>query len=157
MILNYQDLPKYRKKVVMIDGCFDPLHPGHILYFNKASQLGYPLLCCVENDRNLRLNKKRPPLLTQDERVKVIDAIRYVSFTVCSRTETVDVLKKLQPVMYVKGGDWQSRGLPSEEKSVCAKLGIKIVYLDTVLDSSTRIVKRFARQLKTAKTDMESK
>ena len=147
MIVKYKDLVKYHKKVTLVDGCFDPLHPGHILYFSEASKLGYPLLCCVENDANIRLNKKRPPVLTQNERVQVIDAIRFISFTVCSKSETADILVRLQPVIYAKGADWRKKGLPDEEKAICEKFGIKIVYLDTVLNSSARIVKRFIKKI----------
>ena len=147
MIIKYRDLEKYQKKVVMVDGCFDPLHPGHIRYFSAAGKLGFPLLCCVENDKNLILSKKRPPLLSQSKRAKVIDVIRFISFTVCSKTETVDVLKRLRPVMYVKGGDWAKKGLPDEEKAVSAEFGIKVIYLNTVLDSSSQIIKRFNRRV----------
>lgn len=151
MIVKEKDLAKYRRKVVMIDGCFDPLHPGHIRYFSQASTLGYPLLCCVENDRNILVNKKRPPILSQKKRVQVIDSIRYISLTLASRFQTVDILKKLQPVIYAKGADWKNRGLPSEEKAVCAGLDIKIVYLNTVMDSSTTIVDEFIKGLKKIK------
>lgn len=147
MIVNDKDLVKYRGKVTMVDGCFDPLHPGHIRYFYEASKLGYPLLCCVENDANIRLNKKRPPVLTQNDRVQVIDAIRFISFTVCSKTESAEILVRLQPAIYAKGEDWRKKGIPDEEKVICAKFGIKVIYLDTVIDSSTRIVKRFIKKL----------
>ena len=61
----------------------------------------------------------------------------------CFDTETI--LLELRPKYYVKGKDWEGR-LPAEQVRICAEQGIGIVYLDTVLDSSTRILQQFASQ-----------
>ena len=39
MILHSNDLSRYRGKVTMVDGCFDPLHTGHISYFKEAKKI----------------------------------------------------------------------------------------------------------------------
>jgi hypothetical protein len=44
----------------------------------------------------------------------------------------------------VKGSDWRARGLPAEQVAICAEHGIGIVYLDTVLDSSSRILQDYS-------------
>jgi hypothetical protein len=46
----------------------------------------------------------------------------------------------------VKGSDWRERGLPPEQIAICREHGIEIVYLDTVLDSSSRILKEYCAQ-----------
>jgi hypothetical protein len=46
----------------------------------------------------------------------------------------------------VKGSDWRARGLPAEQVAICREHGIEIVYLDTVLDSSSRILKEYCAQ-----------
>ena len=40
MIVGYKDLARYRKKVAMVDGAFDPLHHGHVEYFARAKEIG---------------------------------------------------------------------------------------------------------------------
>ena len=50
MIVGYRDLRKYRKKVAMVDGAFDPLHHGHVEYFNRAREVGGALLCNIAPD-----------------------------------------------------------------------------------------------------------
>jgi hypothetical protein len=50
----------------------------------------------------------------------------------------------LEPTHYVKGSDWRGR-LPKEEQTLCAQLGIEVVFTDTVLDSSSRILDAFQR------------
>lgn len=130
---------KKMPKVNMVDGCFDPLHHGHILYFKKASQVGLPVFCNVTGDSYL--SKKHKPLLKHEKRVLVIDSIKYITYTYKSLIPTYKVLQILQPNSYIKGNDWKKRGLPSEELDVCNKYNIKIVFLDTVIDSSSNILK----------------
>lgn len=143
MILSFEELHAHRGAVAMVDGAFDPLHRGHIEYFRCASELGVPLLCNVASDRYVRT--KHPPLLPDADRAAVVDAIRYITFTHVNSHDTETVLRELRPRYYVKGSDWRGR-LPAEQVAICGAHGIEIVYLDTVLDSSSRILQQFAQQ-----------
>jgi len=141
VIVSFEQLKGYRKKVAMVDGAFDPLHRGHIEYFRAAAeQLDVPLLCNVASDRYVR--SKHPPLLPEDQRAAVVDAIRYISYTYVNQFDTETILRELQPKYYVKGKDWQGR-LPPDQVRICAEHGIEVVYLDTVIDSSSRILKSY--------------
>jgi cytidyltransferase-like protein len=142
VIIATEDLGRYRGAVTMVDGGFDPLHAGHVAYFRSAAALGLPVLCNLCPDEWIA--RKHPPLLVQEERATVLDAIRYVDYTHPSSLPTVEVLRRLAPRQYAKGADWQDR-LPEEELAVCADLGIDVVYLDTVVDSSTGILERYRR------------
>lgn len=148
MIVPFDELARYRRAVAMVDGAFDPIHAGHIEYFRRAGTLGLPVLCNVASDEYVRT--KRKPLLPAAERAAIIDAIRWVSVTHINRFDTETVLRELQPAYYVKGKDWEGR-LPAEQVRICEQHGIGIVFLDTVLDSSSRIldayVERAARRL----------
>ena len=126
-------------QLAMVDGSFDPLHDGHIAYFRAAAAVGHPLLCNIASDK--WTSSKHRVLLSQQQRGVVIDAIKYVSFVHLSATTTLNVLELLQPKVYIKGSDWVARGgVPSEEKEICQKLGIEIMYLDTVTNSSSRLL-----------------
>ena len=141
MIVSFEQLKDYRKKVAMVDGAFDPLHRGHIEYFRAAvQQLDVPLLCNVASDRYVAT--KHPPLLPEDQRAAVVDAIRYISYTHINQFDTETILRELQPMYYVKGKDWDGR-LPPDQVRICAEHGIGVVYLDTVFDSSTRILRSY--------------
>jgi cytidyltransferase-like protein len=124
----------------MVDGGFDPLHQGHIEYFRAAHALGLPVLCNVASDRYV--SHKHTPFLPEAQRAAIIDSIRYISLTHINERTTADVLRQLQPKYYVKGNDWKGR-LPAEETEVCQAHGIEIIYLDTVQDSSTRILQGY--------------
>lgn len=140
MIVATEQLAEHRRRVAMVDGGFDPLHPGHVRYFAAAAELGLPVLVNVSPDEYVA--RKHPPLLAQAERAAIIDAIRHVDYVYLSQGLTVDVLRTLQPRFYVKGKDWRDR-LPADEIATCEEHGIEVVYLDTVTDSSTAILDRF--------------
>lgn len=140
MIVRTEELSGLAGRVAMVSGGFDPLHPGHIAYFRAATQLGVPLLCNVSSDDWVA--RKHPPLLTQAERVEVVDAIRFVDYTYAEQTTTEEVLVRLRPRYFAKGADWRDR-LPEEERAVCAANGVEVVFLDTVLDSSTDVLRRY--------------
>lgn len=143
MIVPFDALSAYRGIVAMVDGAFDPLHRGHIEYFRAAAELGAPVLCNVASDRYVRT--KHPPLLDERQRAAVVDAIRYITYTHVNEFDTETILRELRPRYYVKGKDWDGR-LPAEQVEICREHGIEIVYLDTVLDSSSRILEQYALQ-----------
>ncbi len=140
MIIEFEELEAHRGKVAMVDGAFDPLHAGHVEYFEEGAVLGLPLLCNLASDRYLE--GKHQPFLKQAERAKVIDALRPVAYVHANPYDTETVLKELRPKYYVKGDDWKGK-LPEEQIAICKEHGIEIVYLDTVRNSSSGILRRF--------------
>jgi FAD synthetase len=144
VIVAFDQLEKYRGGVAMVDGAFDPLHRGHVEYFRAAAErLGVPLFCNVASDSYVRT--KHPPLLPEDQRAAVVDAIRYITYTHVNQFDTETILRELRPKYYVKGRDWEGR-LPAEQVTICREHGIEVVYLDTVLDSSSRILQEYCEQ-----------
>ena len=144
MIVPFDQLKQYRGRVAMVDGAFDPLHRGHIEYFRAAAErLDAPLLCNVASDRYV--STKHPPLLPEDQRAAVVDAIRYITYTHINEFDTETILRELRSRYYVKGKDWEGR-LPPDQVVICRECQIEVVYLDTVLDSSSRLLKQFREQ-----------
>ncbi|NDB07793.1 MAG: hypothetical protein EBX97_03775 [Actinobacteria bacterium] len=141
MILSTADLAQVAGKVVMVDGSFDPLHDGHIEYFRQAAGLGLPVLCNVAPDS--WTERKHPVMLEQAKRAVVLDAIRFISYVVIADLSTASTLEAVHPKIYAKGSDWKARGgIPHEEQTICDRLGIEVVYLDSVLNSSTELLGR---------------
>ena len=142
MIVTWEQLPELAGRVVMVDGSFDPIHEGHIAYFAAACQFGDSVLCNITDDSWTK--RKHPVLLPQKTRAIVVDAMRYIAYVHCSTTSTRDVLRQLRPSVYVKGNDWLQRGgIPDDEKVVCEQLGIRVQFVDTVLNSSSRLIEQF--------------
>lgn len=143
MIIPFEQLHTLRGRVGMVDGGFDPLHRGHIEYFRAAAELDAPVLCNLSSDAYV--STKHPVFLPEDQRAAILDAIRYIDYTHVNRYDTEAVLKELRPRYYIKGADWRGK-LPPEQVTICAEHGIEIVYLDTVLDSSSRILRDYSLQ-----------
>ena len=119
----------------MVDGAFDPLHRGHIEYFRAAvAQLDVPLLCNVASDSYVRT--KHAPLLPEDQRAAVVDAIRFISYTHVNQFDTETILRELRPKC-VKGRT--GKGVSPDQVRICGEHGI---------GSSTSIPSYFSRILK---------
>lgn len=142
MIITFDELPFYRESVVLVDGAFDPLHAGHLLYFHAAAAFGRPLLCNIASDSYVRT--KHPPLLPDWQRAAVIDTLRPIAYTHLNESTTEDVLEQLQPAIYCKGIDWQGR-LPPQQVALCRYLGVRIAFVDTVIESSSRLLTQAGR------------
>ena len=153
MIVQTTELASLTRGVAMVDGGFDPLHAGHIAYFRAVRALGLPVLCNVSGDHYVRI--KHQPLLPEDQRVTIIDALRDIDYVHLSNDSTAAVLRLLRPAIYAKGEDWRDR-IPSEEVRVCAEFGIEICFVDTILDSSSRLLCDYLRSNPKGERDSKS-
>jgi cytidyltransferase-like protein len=138
MRLSFDALANYRGLVTLVDGAFDPLHPGHLAYFRAARSFGYPLLCHVCPDSYTA--QKHPVLLPASDRADLLHALDLITYTHQEDRSTLDVLHQLRPAFYVKGADWATR-LPPAQVLLCAALGIRIRYTETVTHSSSALLR----------------
>jgi cytidyltransferase-like protein len=116
-------------KKVLVTGCFDWFHSGHIRFFEEVSQLG-DLYVVVGNDANVKsLKGQRHPMFSQDERRYMTASIRYVTQALVSTGKGwLDVepeLKMLKPEIYAVNED----GDRPEKRNYCQQNGIKYVVL----------------------------
>ncbi len=70
-------MSKFFSEVVLVTGGFDPIHSGHISYFNRARELSDRLIVGVNSDEWLR-RKKGLYFLPWRERVEIISNLRMV-------------------------------------------------------------------------------
>lgn len=70
------------KKIVLVGGCFDILHYGHIKFLEKSREKGSYLVVALEPDDRILLHKKRQPIHTQDERAYNLLALRSVDHVI---------------------------------------------------------------------------
>ena len=68
-----------KKKIVLVGGCFDILHYGHIYFLKKAKKLGDILIIALESDENAKkLKGPKRPIHTQKQRQKMLESLRFV-------------------------------------------------------------------------------
>jgi len=114
--------------IVCVSGYFDPLHVGHIEYFEKAREIGASLVVIVNNDDQAVL-KKGKSFMPADERVKVIEKLRCVDAVVLSVDTDRTVCQTLaqmepKPSYFCNGGDQNNATIP--EGDICAERGIEL-------------------------------
>ena len=64
---------------VLITGCFDILHPGHLFLLKEGAKLG-EVYVIIARDATVAKYKKRPPTISQEQRLAMVQAIRYVTY-----------------------------------------------------------------------------
>jgi cytidyltransferase-like protein len=117
-----------RKKVV-VTGCYDWFHSGHVRFFEEVSELG-DLYVIAGSDANVRLLKgEGHPLFPQDERRYFVQAIRYVKQALISTgegwTDAEPEIALIKPDMYAVNED----GDKPEKREFCEAHGIQYVVL----------------------------
>jgi D-glycero-beta-D-manno-heptose 1-phosphate adenylyltransferase len=102
------------RPVVFTNGVFDILHRGHVSYLAQARALGASLVVGLNSDASARLLGKGPdrPLNADIDRACVLAALESVSLvTLFDEATPVELLKLVQPQLYVKGGDYDIEAL----------------------------------------------
>ena len=146
LLEKVNQLKQAGKKIITTNGCFDILHPGHIETFARARALGDILIVLVNSDTNPYFRTKPGrPINTEDSRMMMLSAIRYIDIVYPFSEETpVSLLEKIQPAIHVKGGDYIKENLP--EYDAVRKYGWDIEIISTVDGySTTGIVERILK------------
>ncbi len=70
------------KNIVLVGGCFDILHFGHIEFLKNAKEAGDYLIVALEPDESISNYKHRTPTHNQSERADILSALRFVDHLV---------------------------------------------------------------------------
>lgn len=151
-VVDIEDLARICKerknegeKIVHCHGCFDLLHPGHILHFKAAKKYGDILVVTVTPDRFVRKGPGRP-VFTAHLRMESIASLEAVDYVALNKWDTaIETIKLLKSDFYVKGNDYSDRSkdvtgnILLEEEAV-KKGGGEIIFTDQISFSSTKII-----------------
>jgi len=132
----------------MVNGTFDVLHPGHIALLNTARSYGNALVVAIDTDRRVKeLKGEQRPINNQIDRrimlsnIKAVDIVEFFDST----EELIELMKRYQPDVYVKGSDWKH-----DTESTAHQYCKEVIYYDRIEEySSTKIIQRIVdrRQL----------
>lgn len=121
-------------KKVFVSGCFDMLHSGHIAFFKEAASYG-DLYVGIGSDATVLELKGRHTINSEQERMYVIDAIKYVKKVFVNKGSGIldfdEDLKDLQPDIFVVNED----GYSPAKKELCDSLGIDFKVLKRIPDA----------------------
>lgn len=108
------EIKEQNKKIVLTNGCFDIIHLGHAKYLQEAKKLGDYLFIGVNSDASVkRLKGDSRPINKENDRAELLTFLESVDYAVIFEEQTADeLIKKIKPDIYVKGGDYTRESLP---------------------------------------------
>jgi D-beta-D-heptose 7-phosphate kinase/D-beta-D-heptose 1-phosphate adenosyltransferase len=107
-------------KIVLVTGGFDPIHSGHLAYFQAAKQLGDKLVVGLNSDAWLTRKKSRP-FMPMSERFALVSALSIVDEVVVyndddgSSCDAIRLVKMRYPdadIIFANGGDRTASNIP---------------------------------------------
>ena len=132
-------------KVVATGGCFDILHAGHVSLLRRARELGDVLVVCLNSDDSVRrLKGSGRPYTSAKDRAAILEALACVDAVVVFEEDTpAELLGRIRPDVWVKGGDYDPRSLP--EAPLVEGWGGRVEIVPYVAGrSTTRIVEEIS-------------
>ena len=144
MIINIKDIEKFceilrrsGKKIALTNGSFDLVHSGHVNYLNEAKKTADCLIVGINSDKSVKQYKSdKRPIVPQEQRALLIDNLKAVDCVVIFEETTADnLIEKVKPDIYVKGGDYTEDTLP--ETATVKKYGGKIKFIKMTQGCST--------------------
>lgn len=113
------------KRITLVSGGFDPIHSGHIAYFNEAKKLGNDLWVAVNSDEWL-VRKKGRPFMSFEERTNIIENLKMVDNVIGfedddigSSNKCIEKILNDYPdvtIVVANGGDRREGAIPELEK-----------------------------------------
>ena len=139
-----------KKKAIIVSGYFNPIHKGHLEYFNNAKALADVLFVIVNSDfqRDLKGSKA---FQTEAERVFIVSNIKAVDKallsidkdrTVCATLEKIaNDFGAIYDLAFANGGDQNNDTIP--ERPTCEAVGIALIDgLGDKIQSSSWLLKK---------------
>lgn len=136
------------EKIVMTNGCFDILHPGHVSYLENARKLGDRLIVAVNTDESVkRLKGESRPINSLDARMAVLAGLASVDWVVPFSEDTPQrLIGEILPDLLVKGGDYKPEDIAGS-KEVWANGGeVRVLNFENGC-STTNVIKKIQGSL----------
>ena len=144
MLIAHDDVERFfailragGQRIVFTNGCFDILHTGHVRYLKAARSLGDCLAVGLNSDVSVRrLKGPERPVNAEADRAEVLDALFAVDYvTIFDEPTAADLIARIRPDVYVKGGDYTLDTLP--EAKIVQQYGGRVAFVDLVPGRST--------------------
>ena len=125
---------KMKKKAIIVSGYFNPIHKGHLEYFNNAKALCDELFVIVNNDHQREL-KGSKEFQKEDERMIIVSNIKAVDKAILSIDEDRTVCETIRMIAndygsdyelgFANGGDQNNDTIP--ERPICEEMNVALI------------------------------
>jgi len=123
-----------KKKAIIVSGYFNPIHKGHLEYFNNAKALCDELFVIVNNDHQREL-KGSKEFQKEDERMIIVSNIKAVDKAILSIDQDRTVCETIRMIAnqyranydlgFANGGDQNNDTIP--ERPICEEMNVALV------------------------------
>ena len=139
-----------KKKAIIVSGYFNPIHKGHLEYFQNAKKLADVLFVIVNNDHQRALKQSKEFQL-ELERMAIVSSLRVVDEailsidtdrTVCATIASIaNTYSQDYDLAFANGGDQNNNTIP--ERPICEKMDIALLDgLGDKIQSSSWLLKK---------------
>lgn len=139
------------KSIVLVGGCFDIFHYGHLHFLKTAKSHGDILMVLLESDEKVRkLKGPQRPITPQTHRAEILSEFPFIDFVVLlkplnNNQEYTDIVQKIKPTtIAVTQGDPQLAIKTKQAKTINSKV-VEIDHINTA--STSEIVNLLAHDL----------
>ncbi len=142
------NLKKEGKKIVQCHGCFDLLHPGHVMHFKAAKNFGDILVVTITEDMYVNKGPDRP-IFNEQIRAENLAAIEYIDYVAINHApKATPAIEIIRPDYYVKGQDYKDpdedfTGGILEEKTAVESVGGELVFTEEIQFSSSKLINKY--------------
>jgi len=123
-----------KKKAIIVSGYFNPIHKGHLEYFNNAKALCDELFVIVNNDHQRKL-KGSKEFQKEDERMIIVSNIKAVDKAILSIDQDRTVCETIRMIAnqyganyelgFANGGDQNNDTIP--ERPICEEMDVALI------------------------------
>ena len=139
-----------KQKAIIVSGYFNPIHKGHLEYFNNAKNQADKLFVIVNND-NQRAMKGSKEFQDENERLIIVSNIKAVDKAILSIDNDKTVCKTIESIAsefgnefdlgFANGGDQNNDTIP--EREVCDMMNVTLIDgLGDKIQSSSWLLKK---------------
>ena len=139
-----------KQNAIIVSGYFNPVHKGHIEYFEQAKKHGDLLFVIINSDKQREL-KGSKEFQDEEERMIIVSNLRMVDKTILAIDNDRTVRQTIHKIhqdfgntynlVFANGGDQNNNIIP--EKETCNKLNIKLIDgLGAKIQSSSWLLKK---------------
>lgn len=135
-------MEKKRFKIGYTTGVYDMFHIGHLNILRRAKEQCDFLIVGVTTDELCYKRKNKYPIICQEDRIAIIEAIRYVDKVVEQEDmDKVMAVKNLGADAVFVGSDWKGTDAWNKYEKEFASVGCSVVYLEHTDGISSTILR----------------
>lgn len=141
-----EQVKKY--KIGYTTGVFDLFHIGHLNILKRAKEQCEYLIVGVSTDELVQIYKNKTPIIPYDERVKIVEAIKYVDKAVMQNTlDKILAWNDLKFDVLFQGNDWKDSKLYNYHVQMFEALGVKLVLFPYTQGTSSTLINTVLQEI----------